>query len=404
MTSMRKNTLRFALVALAGLALVCGTAIAAKAQTGRTVKHAPLGDLSPAGRMAVVKEYLQYPPESTPIDANYWDLLHPWSVSTTMHTMIPAQTILQAQTLEKSGVSPEQAVRQAQALMPSSLPTYQFEMNKTILAGTQDELQARLAISGATGVHVSKAEIVGSAISGSPNLGSVPYSCENAGSVCTFQWRAPSADKKYWGSLRLQVTVAVGGFQDPFVIYESFYSSPIVAGSFTGQFQEKIDNGSLVIDAGVAVQAHMACFVSANLYSADSGTPLQHAERRMLVDPSMKTVSFTFFGKIFRDYGDQGAFRLQDLQARCQNLPYPAEWFIDQDAHQVELEAFQKNPPAFNEPTRIYFEYNTYSYTTGSYALGAFSNAEWQSPEKTATWEAYRKATTTAAGSAAGIQ
>jgi len=232
----------------------------------------------------------------------------------------------------------------------------------------------------------------------------VPFSCDDASSVCTFQWQAPSADKKYWGSLRLQVTVTVDGFKDPFVIHQSFYASPTVAAKFTGQFQDKIANGSLVIDAGVDVQTHMACSVSANLYSADSGTPLQHAERQMVIDPSMKTITFTFFGKIFRDYGDQGAFRVQDLQARCQNLPYPAEWFVDRDAHRAEWEAFQKNPPAFNEPTRIYFEYNSFTYTTQNYTLSAFSNADWQSPEKTAMWEAYTKATATVAGAAAGTQ
>lgn len=394
-----KNTLKFALAAVAGLALVCGTITAARAQDTRRVKHASLGDTTPAGRMAVLQEYLQYPPESTPIDSTYWDLLHPWSVSTTTHTMVPTQVIQQIKTLETSGLSLDQVMQQAKALLPSSLPTYQFDMNKTILAGTDDQLQARLTVGGASTFHVTKAEIIGSRQFGSPNLGAVPFSCDDINSACTFQWQAPSADKKYWGSLRLQVTLSVNGFQDPFVIGESFYSSPMVAGKFTGQFQGKIFNGSLVIDAGVDVQSHMACFVSANLYSADSGTPLQHAERQMLVDPSMKTISFTFFGKIFRDYGDQGTFRLQDLQARCQNLPYPAEWFIDRDAHRAEWEAFQKNPPAFNEPTRIYFAYNTYSYTTGNYALTAFSNAEWQSSAKTALWNAYTKATATITGS-----
>lgn len=399
-----KTRLKLTLASLAGLALLCGTAMAANAQNVRRVKHASLGDTTPAGRMALLKEYLQYPPESRPIDGTYWDLLHPWSVSTTMHIMIPAQTITQIQALEKSGLSPEQAAQQAQAMLPSSLPTYQFAMNKTILAGTQDQLQASLTINGASGFQVTKAEIIGSHLSGSPDLGAVPFSCNDVSSVCTFQWQAPSADKKYWGSLYLQVTVAVDGFQQPFIIGESFYSSPMVAGAFTGQFQDKIVNGSLVIDAGVDVQKHMACFVSANLYSADSNTPLQHAERRMLVDPSMKTIPFTFFGKIFRDYGDQGTFRLQDLQARCENLPYPAEWFIDRDAHRAEWEAFQKNPPAFHQPTRIYFAYNTYTYTTHNYALNTFSDAEWQSPAKTAMLAAYTKATANLTGSAAGTQ
>ena len=112
----------------------------------------------------------------------------------------------------------------------------------------------------------------------------------------------------------------------------------------------------------------------------------------MIVDPSMKTVSFTFFGKIFRDYGDSGAFRLQDLQAQCKNLPYPAEWFIAPAAYQAEWEAFQANPPATQEPTRIYFEYDTHSFVTRSYPLSSFSDAEWQSPEKTRALQGLKQA------------
>jgi hypothetical protein len=271
-------------------------------------------------------------------------------------------------------------------------------MNKTILAGTQDQLQARLVITKtgttdpAKGVHIVKAEVIGSREFGSPNLGTVPFSCGVSGAACTFTWHAPSADKQNWGDLHLQVSVTVDGIPDGFVIGESFYSSPMVAGRFTGDFQERLDNGSLVIDAGVSVQKHMACFVSANLYSAAGSTPLQHAERRMLVDPSMKTVSFQFFGKIFRHYGDSGAFRVQDLQAQCKNLPYPAEWFLDQAAHQAEWQAFQENPPSIKEPGRIYFEYDTHSFVTRSYPLTSFSDAEWQSPEKTRALQSLRNA------------
>ncbi len=174
------------------------------------------------------------------------------------------------------------------------------------------------------------------------------------------------------------------GFPDEFLVNQSFYSSPVVGGKFTGRFRERLENGSLVIEAGVNVRKHAGCTVTANLYSADQGTPLQHSHRLMVLDPSMKTITFTFFGKIFRDYGDQGVFRLQDLKAQCKNLPYPAEWFVDPVAHQAELEAFQANPPASrDEPSHIYFEYYTYSYVTRSYPNSAFSAAEWQSPEKT---------------------
>lgn len=365
------------------LAAVCILASASLvAQSVRRVKHAPLDDISDKGRLAVLEDALQYPPESRPIDSTYWALLHPWSVDTATRPMIPVATLREIAALRNAGV-PRTDKAWSQIKIPASAPSYRFEMNKTILAGLADQLHARLVITG-SGAHIDSAEVIGSTEFGSPNLGAVPFSCEASGGPCHFTWQAPSADKKYWGDLHLQVTVHVDGMPGHFVIGESFYSSPMVAGRFTGDFQDRLENGSLVIDAAVSVQSHMACFVSANLYSADSSTPLQHAERRMIVDPSMKTISFTFFGKIFRDYGDSGTFRVQDLQAQCKNLPYPPEWFLNQPAHQAEWEAFQKNPPASSkEPSRIYFDYDTHSFTTHSYPLTSFSDAEWQSPEKT---------------------
>ena len=395
MTSVQKNRLG---IVVAVLMLLCAMMTSATAQTQgeRQVKQPSLGDGSMQSRLAALEEYYQYPPGSQAIDSSFWDYLHPWNVETQPRPMISEETLNQIAGLRLAGVGQEEIANWLKSQLRTA-PFYQFEMSKTILTGTNDQLQARLLITPASSsdpipvIHVTGAEMIGDNVFGSPNLGNVPYSCDSAGQACTFRWQSPAADKKYWGALTLRVTFTVDGSGDSFVVGQDFYSSPIVAGKFTGTFQERLENGSLVVDAGVDVLKRMACFVGANLYSAGNGTPLQHVERRMLVDPSMKTISLTFFGKIFRDHGDQGAFRVQDLQASCQNLPYPAEWFIDQAAHEAEWREFQKNPPATREPRRIYFEYATHSYTTRNYALGAFSDAEWQSPEKTQILETFRK-------------
>jgi hypothetical protein len=65
---------------------------------------------------------------------------------------------------------------------------------------------------------------------------------------------------------------------------QAFYSSPMVAGRFTGDFSERLDNGALVIDSGVEAQRRMFCFVSANLYSADNEAPLQSVQGRLHAD------------------------------------------------------------------------------------------------------------------------
>jgi hypothetical protein len=106
----------------------------------------------------------------------------------------------------------------------------------------------------------------------------------------------------------------------------------------------------------------------------------------------MHTISFTFYGKIFRDFGYEGAFRLQDLKAQCENLHYPAEWFMDSVAHKAELQALQAKSPAIQEPSRIYFEYNDYIYTTHRYSSSDFSDREWQSPQSTRKLALYDQA------------
>jgi hypothetical protein len=379
---------------LAVLALGCTLTELVRAQV-LVPQPLPLDDASGKGGAAAYEEFAKYPPESRPLDTSNWDLLHPWLTDNIPTALVPVEVFRQMETLQKAGLS-EQEISQ-RVTMPPALPEYQFDVNKTILAGTQDELQAKLTVLPPPGstepvrFQITRVELVGDDYFGSPSLGAVPFTCEFASSSCTFRWQAPSEEKKYWGSLELQVTLSVEGMAGELQALQAFYSSPMVAGRFTGDFSERLNNGALVIDAGVEVQRRMLCFVSANLYSADNEAPLQSAQRRLIVDPSMKSIPLTFFGKIFRDYGAQGAFRLQDLKAQCENLHYPPEWFMDSQAHQAQLEAFEKNHRAPKEPQRIYFEYSAHSYVTRRYANTEFSDAEWQSADKTGKLEALRK-------------
>jgi len=386
---------RFRLV-LAVLAVGCVTTSPLWGQAPGASEQSPMNDASGKGTLAVFQDFAKYPPESRPLNSWNWDLLHPWLTESSLVSLVPLQTLRQLESLQNSGLSEEEISQRV--TMPPLLPRYQFDMNKTILAGTQDELRAQLTATAADDsnlplrIHVTNVELIGDDYFGSPSLGSVPYSCETANTVCTFRWKAPSADKKYWGSLELDVTLTVEGVDGEFLARQSFYSSPMVAGRFNGTFSERLENGSLVIDAGVDVTRRMACFVSANLYSVDKGTPTHFVQRRMIVDPSTKAISLTFFGKIFRDYGYEGTFRLQDLKAQCENLPYPPEWFMDSLAHRAELQAFRENNQVAMEPTRVYFEYNAFSYVTRGYASSEFSDAVWQSPAKTRKLDALQKA------------
>jgi len=351
---------------------------------------------APLSSMVAYREFIKYPPESRPLVGSNWDLLNPWSVDASTLPMIPTRVSAQVESLRRTGISDEEAWRNV--ALPAGLPKYRFELSTAILAGTRQDLKATLTFipdqpaSPPPQINITRAELIGDADFGSPALGAVPYSCQTGNTTCTFHWKAPAARKEYWGVINLVVTASLAGSSDEFVMRQTFYSSPMTAGKFTGQFQEKLENGSLVINAGVNVTSRMACFVSANLYSVDKGLPSQHVERRLIVDPSMRSIAFTFFGKIFRDYGHEGTFRLQDLKAQCENLQYPPEWFMDSVAHKVELQGFQARPPAVKEPSRIYFEYNDYTYKTQKYSSTVFSDREWQSPESTRKLTLYNRA------------
>jgi hypothetical protein len=367
------------------LALCLGLARVASGQTG---VHGPyLEDASLTGTLAAYRADTQYGPESSALHVENWDLTHPFLTESPPLPLISSASLRELESQRDAGLSEQEVLSKLKA--PSSRSTYQFVVNRTILTGTRDELNARLTVRSASSssvvprLHVIKAEVIGDAYFGSANLGAVPFSCETTRPACTFRWRAPAEQSRYWGALELQVTLTLEGGADEFVARQGFYSSPMVAGKFTGDFRERIQNGSLLIDAGVSVQKRMLCSVSANLYSVDKEAPTHHATRRLIVDPSMKTITFTFFGKIFRDYGHEGAFRLQDLKAQCDNLAFPPEWAMDPQAHQAQLQEFQNHPPATREPIYVYFKYNDFSYTTRAYANSVFSDAEWQSPERT---------------------
>ena len=391
MTGTTKCTLKFALAALALGSAMCERALG---QAQSSLSELPTADASARGGVAVFQDYAKYPPESRPLNVWNWDLLHPWLTESTPIALVSAQTLHEVEALQKSGLS-DQEISQNVAL-PPALAMYQFDLNKTILAGTHDEISARLAVSSPDDgaplqIQVVKTELIGDDYFGSPSLGSVPFSCAGDGTRCTFHWSAPSTDRRYWGALELQVTLTVEGREDQFVARQAFYSSPMVAGRFTGSFSESLVNGSLVIDVGVEVQRRMACFVSANLFSVDQELPVQSVERRMIVDPSMNTIPLTFFGKIFRDSAQEGVFRVQDLRAQCENLPYPPEWFMNSLAHRAELQAFGQSHQSTMEPARIYFEYTPVSYMTQRYAGTDFSDAEWQSPAKARKLESLQK-------------
>jgi hypothetical protein len=141
MIGLPKNTMRFVFT---GLALACFMSNPAWGQAPRTPEQTPLDDASAKGGIAIYESYAKYPPESRPLDSSNWDLVHPWLTENGPVSLIPMQTLRQMEALQSSGLEDEEISQPV--TIPSNLPRYQFDINKTILAGTQDQITARLTV------------------------------------------------------------------------------------------------------------------------------------------------------------------------------------------------------------------------------------------------------------------
>lgn len=340
---------------------------------------------SPVAMLEAYRLYARYPPNSRPLDEGMKDLTQPWQIRNIPLPIMPdprmrTESAIKAMVDEllASGKSREEVIAELEK-RGKDAPRFLFELNKHTITA-DDTLVAKLSVTDADGVPVAievlGAQLESDEVSGQSGLGSVDYTQTGAGGY-QFTWKAPGADKKYWGSLTLKVRAQVPGVNGETELMQSFYSSPIVPARFTGQFSERLENGSLYIDAIVDVDRECKYSMHANLYSLQEDEPTHWAAADPILQPGRQIVTFEFFGRIFRDNGYAGKFELRDLRGTCENLPFPATWLGDP----TKLKAIESTPPK-NEPLLLYLPYTNAKYQTRSYKLEEFSEAEWDAPEK----------------------
>ena len=172
MTNMRSNKSGRAWAGLPALCLGL-----ARVASGQAAVHNsdPLEDASLAGTLAAYQAATQYGPESRPLHVENWDLTHPFLTESPALPLISSATLRELESQRDAGLSEQQILSRVKT--PSALSSYQFVMNKTILTGTRDELNARLTVTSAPSsnvvprIHVIKVPSYWDAYFGSPNLG-----------------------------------------------------------------------------------------------------------------------------------------------------------------------------------------------------------------------------------------
>ena len=343
------------------------------------------GGPSPKARFEAYKSYARYPSNSRPLTAGMKDLTQPWVIKNVPLPIVAdsrfatVRAFKQAiQELRNAGKSDEEIKAELQKKSRNA-PRFVFQTNRHALTAG-DELRAELTTTTADGAPLEPtildARIIGDRRFGSKSLGSLSKEAKGKG-VNVFTWKFPSADKKYWGQLEIQVRARIPGLNDEVILRQSVYGSPIAPATFTGNFQERLENGSLIIETELDVKRDCRYSLHANLYNQDTGEPTHWVSFDGALKPGRRIVKFTFFGKIFRDGGHEGRFALKNLRGTCENLPFPASWVDDPS----KSDAMAKAKP-LNEPLQIYIPFNTITHKTEKYRLEQFSTREWDSPYK----------------------
>jgi len=124
---------------------------------------------------------------------------------------------------------------------------------------------------------------------------------------------------------------------------------------FTGAFSDAVDTGSLVIHAGVAVAAPGHYVIDCNLFDA-ADQPVAWSRFKGELAAGSQAADLMFFGKVLVDGNAHGPFHIGQLRG-ARYAPG-----LDPDLEQI---------PPF-----------TGSYATRDYPTSAFSDAEYDSPDK----------------------
>ncbi|MCB1308374.1 MAG: hypothetical protein KDK30_09355, partial [Leptospiraceae bacterium] len=262
---------------------------------------------TPEAQLVAYRLYSRYPPDSRPLSRDMRDLTNPWQIK---YVPLPIMNDPRARSedalkkmideLVAQGKTREEIMEQLNEEARES-PRFVFELNRHTVTAN-DELKAILVVTDSGGsplsIDLMSAEMKSDGHFGNIGLGSVPYDQKGPGNYL-FTWKAPSADKKYWGSLTLEVRARVPGIEDEVTLTQGFYSSPIAPARFTGNASERLEKGSLLIDVELDVERECRYSLHANLYSVIDDEPTHWASVDEILKPGRQVVSFKFFGKVF---------------------------------------------------------------------------------------------------------
>ena len=182
-----------------------------------------------------------------------------------------------------------------------------------------------------------------------------------------------------WGTLFLSVkfSIPTDALRAEYELKTSFFSSPVAPARFTGQFEEDLRDGSLLIKAQVTVRTPGRYTIEANLMAEERPVGFARTDVRFSTR-GLHWVELDYFGKIFHDRGLDGPYRLVGLRGLRHNTA------IDPDrlsGNAQEVEKYIQSART-TEPERQYIPPFEKEHLTRPYRVRDFDDREYDSPLK----------------------
>lgn len=185
--------------------------------------------------------------------------------------------------------------------------------------------------------------------------------------------------KQDWGDMELTVDFTIPN-DKPTTTHRQrvhFFSSPDAPAKFTGNFRERLENGSLVISVELQVRLPGSYRIEGNLTS-QSGEPIAHARVDADMTGGNQWADLLFFGKIFRDKAIPSPFKLAAVYGAQQNLPINPDALTGPPDQVAKLLANTEQTEPIKRSVLPWIA----GYNTLVYPLTAFSKDEFDSPFK----------------------
>ncbi|MBM4359349.1 MAG: hypothetical protein FJ096_14700 [Deltaproteobacteria bacterium] len=158
-------------------------------------------------------------------------------------------------------------------------------------------------------------------------------------------------------TLRLDAEVTLGGRTVQRHLLVPYTPEAAVPARFTGRFEESIEDGSLVVHAGLEVREPGWYLIDINLHEVE-GRPLAWTRFKGELGVGSTSVPLRFFGKVLRDLGARAPFEIGQLRG--------ARYRPGTDPNLAQIPPFDGH------------------FRTKSYPLELFADAAWDSPQKQA--------------------